>query len=263
MCSRQALGRGLEALIPQKKVTKDADAVEVKLDLVRPNPFQPRKRFDAEALQELADSIRKHGVLEPVVLRRVGDEFQIVVGERRCRAARLVGLDLIPAVVRSYSDRSMMEIALIENLQREDLDPIEEAQGYQRLMEEFHMTQEEVAQSVGKKRATVANAVRLLVLDDSIQQLVSEGRISVGHAKLLLSVDSQRERLRLARKIVEDQLSVRSVEKMIRQHRSVPRGTKSVRADAALRSLQDELQNVLGTKVNIDYKKGRGKILIE
>lgn len=259
--SRQALGKGLRSLIPQTELVNRNQVTMIEIDKIMPNPFQPRKQFDNEALNQLADSIKEHGVLEPIIVRRTDQGYQIVVGERRWRACSLAEIETIPAMIKELSDREMTELALIENLQREDLNPIEEARGYQMLIEEFDLTQEEVAESVGKKRSSVANTLRLLSLDDSIRQLVMEGKVSRGHAKVLLGVEHKQLRKSLAIRVVQDDLSVRQLERLVQkpQQKSVKKNNN----DPELQILQEELQRVLGTKVRLDYNRGKGKIEIE
>jgi ParB family chromosome partitioning protein len=259
--SRQALGKGLRSLIPQSDTLNRNLVSQIEVDKITANPFQPRKHFDQEKLEELAESIKNHGVLEPIIVRRAGGEYQIVIGERRWRACQLAGLATVPAVVKELSDREMTEMALIENLQREDLNAIEEAEGYQILIDEFSLTQEEVARSVGRKRSSVANALRLLSLEPQIKQMVAEGRLSRGHAKVLLSVNPGKQRMSLAQKVVEEDLSVRQLEKLIQQ-KPKPGKDKAGR-DPEVQMVQDELQRLLGTKVRLTYKRGKGKIEIE
>ncbi|MDI9451515.1 MAG: ParB/RepB/Spo0J family partition protein [Limnochordia bacterium] len=259
--SRQALGKGLRSLIPQSDTLNRNLVSQIEVDKITANPFQPRKHFDQEKLEELAESIKNHGVLEPIIVRRAGGEYQIVIGERRWRACQLAGLATVPAVVKELSDREMTEMALIENLQREDLNAIEEAEGYQILIDEFSLTQEEVARSVGRKRSSVANALRLLSLEPQIKQMVAEGRLSRGHAKVLLSVNPGKQRMSLAQKVVEEDLSVRQLEKLIQQ-KPKPGKDKACR-DPEVQMVQDELQRLLGTKVRLTYKRGKGKIEIE
>ncbi|HHY09572.1 MAG TPA: ParB/RepB/Spo0J family partition protein [Firmicutes bacterium] len=262
--STQRLGKGLRALIPQaEEAAARGDIQEVPLALIEPNPFQPRRDFDEEKLEELAESIVQFGLLEPVILRSQGKVYELVAGERRVRAAQLAGLTHVPAILRSFEDREMMQVALVENLQRQDLNAMEEAEGYQRLMTEFSLTQEEVAKSVGKKRSTVANAVRLLQLGKTEQQLVREGYLSAGHAKVLLAVKEEKARADLAKRVVEEGLSVRQLEAVLqRQEPAVPR--KAARPkNVELVALEEELQRRLGTKVTISYREGRGKIAVE
>lgn len=260
--TKRRLGRGLKQLIPASEQANSNDVEEIALQEIVPNPFQPRKTFDQEKLEQLASSIKRHGVLEPIIVRKTESRYQIVVGERRWRASQLAGLETIPALVKEWDDRRMMQIALIENLQRENLNIIEEAEGYQRLIDEFSLTQDEVAHSVGKKRSSVANALRLLKLDEITRGLVSSGQLSQGHAKVLLGVENKDLRGRLARRVVEEDLSVRQLEKLLKNNKSVPRGTR-VSGDPEIQSLQEELQRALGTKVKINYRSGKGKIEIQ
>lgn len=262
--STQRLGKGLRALIPQaEEAAARGDIQEVPVALIEPNPFQPRVNFDETKLQELADSIVQFGLLEPVILRSRGKTYELVAGERRVRAAQLAGLTHVPAILRSFGDREMMQVALVENLQRQDLNAIEEAEGYQRLMDEFGLTQEEVAKSVGKKRSSVANSVRLLRLGEKEQVFLRDGSLTAGHAKVLLSVKEKKEREDLAKRVVAGELSVRQLEALLKRgQRVVPRRTTS-KKNVELLALEEELQSHLGTKVSISYKKGRGKIAVE
>ncbi len=262
--SRQALGKGLRSLIPETEITRRNQIAQIELDKITTNPFQPRKQFDQEKLEQLAESIRQHGVLEPIIVRSVAAGYEIVVGERRWRACLLAGEAKIPAIIKDFSDRQMTEMALIENLQREDLNAIEEAEGYQILADEFSLTQEEIAQSVGKKRSSVANALRLLTLDSQVKRLVAEGQLSRGHAKVLLAVDNIKERQVYAARVIKDGLSVRELEKMIKNGlRKRKTKTKDKILDPEVRMLEEELQRVLGTKVRLAYQDGKGKIEIE
>lgn len=260
--SRQALGKGLKSLIPQADFVGRSQVTQVGVGDIEPNPFQPRKKFDNEKLEKLADSIRKHGILEPIIVRRSEDGYQIVVGERRWRASSLAGIDKLPAVVKEISDKQMTEIALIENLQREDLNAVEEAEGYRILIEQFGLTQEDVAQSVGKKRSSIANALRLLTLEREVRQLVADGKLSRGHAKVLLSLADSKQQVQIAHKVVKQQLSVRQLERMINQ-RPKRSHIKQRRINPEVKALQEEMQRVLGTRVRLDYNNGKGKIEIE
>ncbi|MGI6148742.1 MAG: ParB/RepB/Spo0J family partition protein [Firmicutes bacterium] len=261
--TKQRLGRGLRALIPEgdQAVVRPA-AQEIDVNEISPNPFQPRRTFDEEKLAQLADSIKQHGLLEPVIVRRKAGRYELVVGERRWRASQLAGLAALPAIVRDYSDRDMMQLALIENLQREDLNPVEEAEGFQRLIEEFGLTQAEVAEVAGRSRSSVANSLRLLGLDSQVRGMLERGQISTGHAKVLLGVENVGLRQRLAARVVREDLSVRQLERLVKLSPRVPRGTLK-RIDPEIVRLEEELQRSLGTKVSIGYKRGRGKIEIE
>lgn len=267
MTTRRALGRGLRALIPESEASRD-NVRPIPLDQVDRNPDQPRRYFDEEQLNELTESIRIHGVLEPIIVRPVEGRYEVVVGERRWRAAQLAGLTTIPAVVRPLSDREAMEIALVENLQREDLNPIEEAEAYKRLMAEFGMTQEEVAERVGKKRSTIANRLRLLELDEELVVEVETGRLSAGHAKALLGVASRARRLELARRAIEEDWSVRALEEAVRKEQERSGGTRKTARkeevrDPHLQDVEERLKRSLGTKVRVVQRGSRGRIEIE
>ena len=253
----------LRALIPEVEEAETAgDIQEISLDRIESNPFQPRQHFDPEKLQELAQSIEEFGLLEPIIVREHGANFQLVAGERRVRAARLTGLRAVPALLRDFSDVEMMKVALVENLQRENLNPIEEAEGYQRLMDEFGFTQSQVAEAVGKKRPSVANALRLLNLSESEQQMVQDGRLSMGHAKVLLGVCDTKRRAQLANKVVKEELSVRQLEELLKKPKSVPRGTFKMKSPELV-DLEEDLQRIFGTKVSMSYRQGAGRISIE
>lgn len=262
--STQRLGKGLRALIPEvEDPLTQTGAEEISLDLIQPNPFQPRRHFDPEKLQELAQSIADFGLLEPVILRKQGEIYQLVAGERRVRASKLAGLKVVPAILRNYSDVEMSQVALIENLQRENLNPIEEAEGYQRLMQEFSFTQNQVADSVGKKRSSVANALRLLNLSEKERELIQTGALSTGHAKVLLGITNEKKRIQLAMQVVKDTLSVRQLEELLKKPKAnVPRGTFKMRSPELV-DLEEDLQRRFGTKVSVSYKQGAGKISIE
>lgn len=265
--SRKALGRGLKALIPQVE-EGDGRVQELPINTICPNPNQPRRNFDEDALQELADSIREHGVLEPLIVRPVGGSYEIVVGERRWRACQIAGVTTVPVLIRDLSDRDAMELALVENLQREDLNPIEEAEAYRRLLDEFGLTQEEVARRVGKERSTVANRLRLLGLRGRSREALEKGEISAGHAKVLLSITSDAHRDAVVRRIVDEGLSVRQTEQLVRRlqqqaKRPVPREERKPDLDVHWAAIEDELRRVLGTKVNVVHKGSKGRIEIE
>ncbi|OUM95150.1 MAG: hypothetical protein BAA04_12205 [Firmicutes bacterium ZCTH02-B6] len=265
--SRRALGRGLRALIPAD-APEEVVAQMVPVDRVRPNPYQPRVEMDEAALAELTESIRAHGVLEPVIVRPAGDGYELVVGERRWRAAQRAGLSSIPAVVRQLTDQEAAVLALVENLQRENLNPIEEALAYQRLTE-LGLTQEEVAIQVGKSRPAVANSLRLLTLEPEIQRAVARGEVSVGHAKVLLGVDDDGLRRRLAEEIVSKGLTVRQTEELVRargkaQRSKSGRPTQRLRKrDAIWVDVEARLSEALGTRVKVEPEGEGGRIVIE
>lgn len=269
--SKQRLGKGLRALIPQVEEPDLQDVAqgevqghvqEIALDAIEPNPFQPRRHFDPEKLQELAQSIAEFGLLEPVLVREHEKGYQLVAGERRIRAAELAGLKKVPALVKNFDDEEMMKVALVENLQRENLNPIEEAEGYQRLISEFGFTQNQVAHAVGKKRPSIANALRLLNLSDVEREMVQDGRLSTGHAKVLLGVNDAKKRVQLANKVIKEDLSVRQLEELLKKPKTVPRGTLKMKSPELV-DLENNLQRIFGTKVSMTYKKGAGRISIE
>jgi ParB family chromosome partitioning protein len=278
---RKALGQGLNALLGARPtVTAPAAALpavqpagglrRIPVDAIRPNPEQPRKKFTEQSLQELADSIRAHGVLQPIIVSPVkgsADRYELVAGERRWRAAQLAGLHLIPALVKeAYKDESL-QLALIENLQREDLNPIEAAAAFDRLAGEFGLKHEEIAQRTGKDRATITNFLRLLKLPAEVQQLLSDGKISTGHAKALLAVSSVQEQRRLAAKVVAKDLSVRAIERLVSQFAgdgaSKSKQAKQKQLDANIRAAVQDLERVLGTRVRLEGSGKKGKIVIE
>lgn len=267
--TRKALGRGLSALLREAEtIPKDRAAVgleQIPVNLIDPNRFQPRRVFPEDSLKELADSIRSSGIVQPVVLRQSGTRYQLVIGERRWRAARLAGLDSIPALVRDVSDRDALELALTENILREDLNPLEVAQAYSMLQERFRLSHEEIAERLGVNRSTVTNTLRLLRLPPRVQELVSKGELSFGHARCLLGLDTQAAQVQLAHLIVRRGLSVRQVENMValRQARSPGRGKSSdTQLDANARAAALELERALGTRVKIIGNEDRGRIEI-
>jgi ParB family chromosome partitioning protein len=259
-----ALGRGLSSLIPQRASTS-AGVVEVPVARIAPNPYQPRRRIDDATIEELAASIREHGVLQPVLVTETLEGYQLVAGERRVRAARLAGLERIPALVRQLADRDQLEVALVENVQRADLDPIDEALAYRQLIDEFGLTQEGVAQRVGKARATVANTLRLLELHRDVQGAIADGRITEGHGRALggLPVEGQAHVLGT---VVDQALSVRQTEELVRRLREprMPRVTSpEPRLDPDLERLEEDLRERLGTKVSLSRSRNGGRIVIE
>jgi len=262
--TRKALGRGLEALLGETAAAEQI--TELDLDLIDPNPHQPRTRYDEGRLRELADSIRAHGLVQPIVVRRRGLRYEIIAGERRWRAAQLAGLLKVPAVVRDVPDEQVLELSLIENIQREDLNPIEEAHAYQRLIEQLGLTQEEIARRVGRDRTSIANSLRLLRLPGEVQALIEEGKISFGHAKALLGLSSAEAQKQLAQEIVARGLSVRETEAAVRRRNvALPHRTRRERApsDPHLRAAAERLSRYLGTKVRIIPGAIGGKIEIE
>ena len=272
--AKTGLGKGLGALIGTRPapVREDVDLAgdqihQVRLSTITPSPLQPRKNFATDALQELVDSIRQHGIIQPLIVRRVNGRHELIAGERRWRAAQEIGLTEVPVIVRTASDLEVLEISLIENLQRTDLNPIEEAQGYSRLAEEFGMKQEEIAQKVGRSRAAVANALRLLDLDAQIQTWVAQDLLSVGHAKVLLGIKASEEQLKLAETILRRNYSVRQTERLVTRHlggwRRRRRTAQIPVTSATIADLQDKLRQHLGTNVAIHHGPKRGRIEIE
>lgn len=252
--------------IVEKIVEKPVEKT-LKLNLIEPNSEQPRKNFDEESLQELADSIRQYGILQPLIVQKKGNHYEIIAGERRWRAAKLAGITDVPVLIREYDKQQTMEIALIENVQRADLNPIEEAQAFQQLIQEFHLTQEEIANRVSKNRATITNSMRLLKLDVRVQDMLADGKISSGHARALLGLEEGERQYQVAVKINEEKLSVRDVEKLVKMMNRPPKEKKPEKGpdiDLIYRQVEDKLKSIMGTKVVINQKdKNKGRIEIE
>lgn len=275
----RGLGKGLDSLIPSAAVeSKKKDSVEivknenkgpetiVKITKVEPNRKQPRKNFDEDALQELADSIKQFGLLQPILVQDRKDYYEIIAGERRWRAAKLAGLKEVPVIIREYTEKEIVEISLIENIQREDLNPIEEAQAYKRLLEEFNMKQDEVAERVSKSRSAVTNSIRLLKLSDEVQQMLIDDMITTGHARALLSIEEKELQYNLAQRIFDEKLSVRDVEKIMKslQKPSKPKKMSDKTLMAIYQDIEEKLKTKLSTKVSVTSKgDGAGKIEIE
>jgi len=261
---KKALGKGLDALISGGYESEDAGEYVrlISVEEIVSNRFQPRKSFESEKIRELAQSIKENGMIQPIVVRKNGAQYEVIVGERRVRAAKEAELSVIPALVKEYSDDRLLELALIENIQREDLNPVEEAHAYKMIMEKERVTQEELASRIGKSRSYIANMVRILELPESVLENVSRGTISVGQAKVLLSVDEETQKILLARRIIKDGITVRELENITRK-RNVPRGTPTKARDPHVEDLEEKLRERLGTKVKIDYRKGKGVIKIE
>jgi ParB family transcriptional regulator, chromosome partitioning protein len=260
------LGRGLSALIPTRPSTVEAPT-EIPLARIAPNPYQPRGVVDEEALAELAASIAEHGVLQPILVTETIDGYRLVAGERRVRASRLAGLERIPAVVRELADSAQLELALVENIQRQDLDALEEARAYRQLVDEFGYTQEKLAQRMGKARPTIANSLRLLDLDPEVQAALAAGLITQGHARALAGLPVDRQ-ARVLAVVVERELSVRQAEELVRRLRDEPapaeqKGTEEPSADPELERVEADLRSALGTKVSIARSRRGGRIIIE
>ncbi|RLQ89665.1 ParB/RepB/Spo0J family partition protein [Planomicrobium sp. Y74] len=260
----KGLGKGINALFPGENLTKNETVSQISISDIKANPYQPRKIFDDAALNELAESIKEHGILQPVVVRKAGKHFELVVGERRFRAAKLSKLDEIPAIVKELTDQQMMELAILENLQREDLTPIEEAEAYQKLMEALNLTQEQLAFRLGKSRPHIANHVRLLALPKDVRQLISDKKLSMGHGRTLLGLRSKKSIPEIAEKVVKDNLNVRQLENLVqRMNEDVPRETIEKKKDIFIEEKQSELRDRFGTNVQIKKNKNKGKIEIE
>ena len=270
---RGGLGKGLDSLIPEKKETKTkqekpAKAGEqmIKLSLIEPNREQPRRMFEEDSLLELADSIKQYGVLQPLLVQKKDDFYEIIAGERRWRAAKLAGIKEVPVIVRKYTEQEMVEIALIENIQRENLNPIEEAMAFKRLLEEFSLKQDEVAERVSKSRTAVTNSMRLLKLDERVQQMIIDDMISTGHARTLLAIEDKEQQYILANKIFDEKLSVRETEKLIKDLKK-PKKEKIkpvIENDFIYRDSEEKLKSKMGTKVSVNNKaNGKGRIEIE
>ena len=263
--NKRGLGRGLEALIPMEQKGEEI-VQEIEIKKIVANDKQPRKDFDEKKLSELADSMKQHGILQPIILRKKGSTYELVAGERRWRAAAKAGIEKIPAIVKELSNADVMEIALIENLKREDLNPMEEAAAYKTLMNDFGLTQEELSKRVGKSRSLIANTVRLLNLDKEIQDLVFQDKLTAGHARALLSIQEKKERLKLAKKISEESLSVRQTEQIVKKisdEKKKNKIKKPKEINPVMLDITEKLQRSLGTRVRIKGNEKRGKIEIE
>jgi ParB family chromosome partitioning protein len=269
---RSGLGRGLGALIPTEVLKERGALAELALTAIRPNPRQPREHFDEEALAALTESIREVGVLQPIIVRQVAtQEYELIAGERRWRAARRAGLATVPAIIRAASDSESLQQALIENLNREELGPLEEAAGFQQLIEDFGLTHEQLSARVGRSRAAVTNALRLFQLPPSVQRLLAEGQISAGHARALLGTPDRSFQEALARRAAQEQLSVRAVEELVRQHNQLPspgpepsvrQGPRRLRPPGIL-ELEELLAEHLNTRVHVDIGPKKGRVVIE
>jgi ParB family chromosome partitioning protein len=259
---RPALGRGLSALIPDAPPAPER-TFDVDIDLIRPNRFQPRTTMDDDRLEDLARSIRANGVIQPIVVRRADDGYEIIAGERRWRASQRAGLLKIPVVVREIPEDRLLAVALIENVQREDLNPIEEAHAYHQLAEDFHLTQEQIAESVGKDRSSIANYVRLLKLPHEVRESVASGGLSMGHARALAGMADEAALLRLARDVIAKQLSVRETEALIRKNTAPPPEKTETPKDVHTRAAEEQLRFALGTRVRIVRKGKAGRIEVD
>ena len=282
MAVKKGLGKGLDSLIADKVSTKPAvktekpksehaaDAVMIDIAKVEPNRDQPRKKFDEDALLELAESIKQFGVLQPLLVQERDDYYEIIAGERRWRAAKIAGVKEVPVIIKKLTDQEIMEISLIENIQREDLNPIEEALAYKRLLTEFHLKQDEVAERVSKSRTAVTNAMRLLKLNEKVQQMVIDEMLTTGHARALLGIEDQEKQYTVAQKIFDEKLSVRDTEKLVKnlqKEKKKPQEEKETidpKLEAIYQDLEEQMKEILGTKVSINAKDSKkGKLEIE
>lgn len=277
MSKQRGLGKGLGALIPQLEEDEEQATVEISVHQIVPNPFQPRQKFDEELLKELAASIKTHGVLQPLLVRKVDNQYQLIAGERRLRASKLAGLTTVPVIIKDFSDRTAMEIALVENLQREDLSPLEEAEAYKRLIDEFNLTQEQIAQVVGKSRSAVANMLRLLNLTPEVRTKLENNEITMGHARALLALETPEQQLKACQTVIEEELNVRETEKLVSRflnnnvsHETIPGvlsntslARKKQIEDPNLRDLAERLTLHFGTKISIKGQSDKGRVEIE
>ncbi|MGM0866767.1 MAG: ParB/RepB/Spo0J family partition protein [Bacillota bacterium] len=262
----KGLGKGINALFTNIQTTQNEESVqEVSLKEIRPNPYQPRKIFEPQAIEELKDSILEHGILQPIIVRKTIKGYEIVVGERRYRAAKAAKLESAPVVVRELNEQQMMELAVLENLQREDLTPIEEGAAYQMLMDKLKLTQEELAKRLGKSRPHIANHIRLLSLPSPIQELISEGKLTMGHGRALLGLKNKKNLSTVVNRILKESLNVRQLEKIIQElNENVPRETKNTeRKDVFIQEQESLLRERFGTTVTIKQSKKKGKIELE
>jgi len=264
---RIALGKGLEALIPEfpkELIRSEKNLVYIKTDKIKPNPYQPRAKFDQHKMEELTLSIKEKGIIQPVVVRPVGDEFELVAGERRFLAAQKLGLEKLPALVmEKLSKEEMLELSLIENLQREDLNPIDQARGYKRLLEECQLSQKELSVRIGKDRSSIANTLRLLNLPEAVRNSIANGQLSEGHARPILSLSSEREQITLSRHIIRDGLSVRQTEELVYGGKEKLKRRKIKGTPSKFTEVENTLKQFFGTKVNVIPGKKKGKIEIE
>ncbi len=277
---KKGLGKGLDSLIPDNKPVKSSStgsdsskdddsksgAKMMKINDVEPNREQPRKKFEEDALLELSDSIKQFGIIQPLIVQKRKDYYEIIAGERRWRAAKMAGLKEVPVIVKEYTDQEIVEISLIENIQRENLNPIEEAVAFKRLLEEFNLKQDEVAERVSKSRTAVTNSMRLLKLDDRVQQMIVDDMISTGHARAILAIDDKQQQYELANRVFDEKLSVRETEKLVKEIKNPKKKTekKKVENSFIYDDLANKMKEIMGTKVSISSKgNGQGKIEIE
>lgn len=262
--AKSRLGRGLDSLIPAESALKQSDVQQVAVDAIRPNPHQPRSKFAKEQLAELADSIRTHGVIQPLIVKEEGGgRYTLIAGERRLQAAKLAGLEAVPVVPREADDQALVELALIENVQREDLGPLESAEAYLQLHEEFGLSHEQIARRVGKSRVAITNTLGLLELSDAVKKALVSGEISEGHGRAVKALDSAQAQNAALRTIISQGLSVRQAEELVRKLKGVkPKKASKPGQSAEIRDLQDELRDALGTKVNLQHSRKGGRITL-
>ncbi len=262
--NKKGLGKGLGALISTANEETSSGVVELRINDIEPNVGQPRKKFDDDKLLQLSDSIKQHGIVQPIIVRKEDNIYKIVAGERRWRAARLAGLNNVPVIIKDVTNKQVMEMALIENIQREDLNPIEEAEAYERLLNEYNMTQEELSKSIGKNRSTIANIIRLLSLCDNVKECLINGDISSGHARTLIAIEDKEKQEKVCHEIIEKNLNVRETENLVKKLLSVKNKEKNTPyEDENLIRIEDELKKILGTKVKLSSNNKKGKIMIE
>lgn len=280
MAKSRGLGKGLDSLIPvgnaegkgkiginSVPASEEKPDKMVKITMVEPNRDQPRHKFDEEALNELADSIKQYGIISPIIVQNRKDHYEIIAGERRWRAAKIAGLKEIPVIIKNFTEQEIVEISLIENIQRENLNPIEEALAYKRLLTEFHLKQEEVAQRVSKSRTAVTNSMRLLKLADEVQQMIIDESLTTGHARALITIEDQSKQIEIAKKVVNEKLSVRDIEKLVKdlnKPKKEKKESKQLKNDFIYQDIEEKLKQSLGTKVTVSAKEdGSGKIEID
>ncbi|WP_107838680.1 ParB/RepB/Spo0J family partition protein [Metasolibacillus meyeri] len=260
----KGLGKGIGALFPGEAVQQEGNIQQIALDKLIANPFQPRKLFQDEALEELAQSIKEHGIIQPIIARKKGRKYEIIAGERRWRAAKLAGLEEISVLVKEMTEQQMMEVAILENLQREDLTPIEEAEAYSSLIEQLNFTQEDLASRLGKSRPHIANHIRLLQLPEEVRVLVNDGSLTMGHGRTLLGLKNKRQIAEVAKKVIAQQLNVRQLEALVQSlNENVSRETKTPSRDIFVQATEAQLRDYFGTSVQIKKQKDKGKIEIE
>lgn len=268
---KRGLGRGLAALISEEVETEESiigesSIIDIDINLIMPNEYQPRTDFGKDGLEDLASSIKAHGIIQPIIVRKIDDKYEIIAGERRWRASKLAGLKEIPSIIKSADSELSAKYALIENIQREDLNPVEEGKAYKELIDKYGLTQEQLAKEVGKSRPYIANSIRILNLNKEVLEYIYNGQLTLGHGKVLLGLDSSKEQLFVANKIIKENLNIRQTEEIIKsksQIKTKPKVRKRISKDPHIRDLEENLMSILGTKVNLTVGKKKGKIEIE